>query len=110
VKAIRVYPRQSDDASGVAAINVFPNPFFGGAPDGRFVRFTRLPPRAVLRIYTLAGELVRAIEHEDDTPFEEWNLKNGAGDPVASGVYVVDLDCGELGRKMLKVSLVKAAD
>jgi hypothetical protein len=95
----------------IAKINVFPNPYFGyNAEETRvlqhFVRFTHLPPAAKLRIYTLAGELIRTLDHNDGTQFEQWNLENEFSVPVASGIYIVHADCGALGEKVLKAVLV----
>jgi hypothetical protein len=99
----------------VLKINVFPNPYFGANAEetrtlDHFVRFTHLPPRAILRIYTLSGELVRTLEHGNGTQFETWNLQNYADIPVASGMYVVHVDCGSLGQKVLKLALIMAEE
>lgn len=95
----------------VAKINVFPNPYFGNNVEEtraleHFVRFTHLPPKATLRIFNLAGELVCTIEHDNNTQFETWNLQNYASIPVASGMYIVHVDCGNLGQKVLKLALI----
>jgi len=95
----------------VKKINVYPNPYFGANVEERrtlqhFVRFTHLPPTATIRIYTLAGELVRTIEHINQTQYEEWNLLNDYDIPVASGMYIVHVDCGKLGEKILKLALI----
>jgi len=99
----------------VKRINVFPNPYFGANVEEvrtlqHFVRFTHLPPKAALRIYTLAGELVRTLQHDDGTQFEEWDLQNEFDIPVASGIYLVHIDCGVLGEKVLKVALIMAEE
>ncbi|MBN1781449.1 T9SS type A sorting domain-containing protein [bacterium] len=104
---------QKDD---VKKINVFPNPYFGAnveevEPLEHFVRFTHLPDEgATIRIYNLAGELVRTMEHDNGTQFEEWNLLNEYDIPVASGMYIVHVDCGDLGEKILKLALVMAEE
>lgn len=95
----------------IKKINVFPNPYFGANVEERrttehFVRFTHLPNKATIRIYTLAGELVRTIEHNNPTQYEEWNLLNDYDIPVASGMYIVHVDCGSLGEKILKLALI----
>jgi len=95
----------------VAKINVFPNPYFGANVEEtrtlqHFVRFTHLPPTATLRVYTLAGELIRTLNHTDGTQFQEWNLENNYQIPVASGMYIVHVDCGNLGEKVLKMAVL----
>jgi hypothetical protein len=32
----------------------------------------------------------------------EWDLRNNRGIPVASGVYLMNIDAGELGSKTIK--------
>lgn len=92
-------------------INVFPNPYLGFSKlesnrFQKFVTFTHLPPRATIRIFTLAGTMVRVIEHDSPTQFRQWDLTNQEGLPVASGVYIVHVDT-EHGEKVLKLALVQ---
>jgi hypothetical protein len=95
----------------VDRINVFPNPYFGANIEEttgleHFVRFTHLPDEATIRIFTLAGELIRTLEHDNGTQYEEWNLQNEASIPIASGMYIVHVDCGDLGEKILKMAVI----
>jgi hypothetical protein len=109
------YEPTSSDAlakEDIKKINVFPNPYFGTnveetQPLVHFVRFTHLPKTGVtLRIYNLAGDLVRTLEHDNNTQFEEWDLLNSFDIPVSSGMYIVHVDCGDLGEKILKLALI----
>lgn len=108
-----IAPKQNQDLSkaDIQKINVFPNPYLGGQVeerDGldRFVRFTNLPSQVVIRIFNLTGNLVRKIEHTDGSPYEEWDLRNESNIPVASGMYLVHVDCGDLGEKVLKLAVI----
>jgi hypothetical protein len=81
---------------------VFPNPWRphgpkagGGAgqtgteSDG--MMFTNLPSECTIKIYSLAGDLVRQIAHSDTGGLiaqEKWDGKTAHGDPAASGVYL----------------------
>lgn len=74
-------------------VGVVPNPFRAAeawdASGSNEIHFINLPSQARISIYTLAGDLVREIEHADTVrDFERWDLKNGAGTDVVSGVYV----------------------
>ncbi len=97
----------------VEKINVFPNPYYAAnslEPDrfSRFVTFNHLPQHAIIRIFTLGGIQVRKLEKNDDTQFYQWDLKNQAGLPVASGLYIVYVDMPELGKsKVLKLMVVQ---
>jgi hypothetical protein len=94
-------------------VNVFPNPYYGlnRAELGRFIRyvtFSHLPQKATIRIFTLAGVLVRTLMKDDDSQFIRWDLLNEEGLPAASGIYVVHVDMPELGKtKILKLAMVR---
>ncbi len=94
-------------------INVFPNPYFGFQPleqnrYQRFVTFNHLPQKATIRIFTLAGQLVRSYAKDDPSQFFAWDLKNSVGIPVASGVYVVHVDMPDIGTsRILKLSVIQ---
>jgi len=83
----------SGPTENLQTVTVVPNPFRGqeswDLPDGNEVQFKNLPPTARIRIYTVAGDLVRDLSHNDQVrDFERWDLKNGAGMDVASGIYM----------------------
>ncbi|MBI1806269.1 MAG: hypothetical protein HYR76_04360 [Ignavibacteria bacterium] len=104
----------------VARINVFPNPYYGvnRAELNRFrryVTFNHLPPYAKIRIFNLAGILVRTIVKQDNpsqrTQFATWDLNNENGLPIASGMYIAyvelrDANGVDLGTKTLKLMIV----
>jgi hypothetical protein len=101
----------------VTRINVFPNPYYGfnireTSKSTRFVTFNHMPAKAEVRIFNLAGALVRAIVKDDPTQFFTWDLNNTGGLPVASGVYIVYMtlkDAGgvDLGTKTLKLVVIQ---
>ena len=75
----------------VEKINVFPNPYYGSNPREvnkyqRFVTFSHLPQKATLRIFNLAGQLVRAFQKDSPSQFTTWDLVNDSSFPVASGI------------------------
>lgn len=74
-------------------IFVVPNPYRGSEvwdlPGQGEVHFINLPVQSKISIYTIAGDLVRELLHNDTIrDFERWDLRNGAGNPVASGIYM----------------------
>lgn len=97
----------------VSRINVFPNPYYGfnraeTSRQTRFVTFNHLPPSAEVRIFNLAGALVRAIEKNDNSQYMDWDLKNQNGLPVASGIYIVYVNMPAIGAtKTLKLIVVQ---
>jgi hypothetical protein len=92
-----------------------------GTPDffpqtDRRLEFINLPAECLIRIYTVAGDLVQILPHSNQTPFnsigdpnlgwvsdfsERWDLNSRNGQQVASGLYmfsVEDLTPGNKGK------------
>ena len=105
----------SDDLaiSQLDEINVFPNPYYGINSEEinkyqRFVTFNHLPEKAKVRIFNLAGVLVKTIDKDDVTQFLRWDLANQDGLPVASGLYIAYIELSDLGEtKILKLAIVQ---
>ena len=100
----------------IEKVGVFPNPYyaFNAAETNRFVRFVtfnNLPPKATIRIFNLAGQLVRRLDKDDPTQFFRWDLLNSANFPVASGMYIAHLDMtlsdGSTMTKVLKFAIIQ---
>ncbi len=106
--------QSTDQAKGdVKMINVFPNPYIGFNPQetnryARFVTFNHLPAKANIRVFNLAGILIRTIVKNDPkTQFAQWDLNNESGFPVSAGMYVVYIDMPDLGvTKTLKLGII----
>jgi hypothetical protein len=95
----------------VNRINVFPNPYYAvnsseRTRQARYVTFNHLPEKATIRIFNLAGTLVASLEKNSPQQFFEWDLTNHKGLPVASGIYLVHIDMGDLGVKILKSAII----
>lgn len=94
--------------SAIDLINIVPNPYYGASGYERNqldtkVKITNLPPTCTISIYTLNGVLVRRIRKDDPTTtYVDWDIQNSANVPIASGVYIVHIDAGALGEKVLK--------
>jgi hypothetical protein len=98
----------------VDRINVFPNPYYGFNTSeisrlNKYMTFNHLPATgATIRIFTLAGLLVRKIDHTNGTQFERWDLRNTNNLPVASGIYIAHIDMPDMGKtKILKIAIVQ---
>ncbi|MDP2038752.1 MAG: T9SS type A sorting domain-containing protein, partial [Ignavibacteria bacterium] len=97
----------------VEKVNVFPNPYYGVNSQEinkyqRFVTFNHLPKLATIRIFNLAGQLVRTIDKNADSQYQRWDLKNFDNLPVASGMYVVQVDMPAEGvKKTLKLIVIQ---
>ncbi len=73
-----------------------PNIRFGRGP--REIHFINLPPEAIIRIYTINGELVRTLKHFPgefgyiDESTQAWNLLNDDEQEVAYGLYLYHVE------------------
>lgn len=97
----------------VDLINIVPNPYYAYSAyennqvDTR-VKITNLPDKATIKIYTLNGTLIRKLTKDDGTITSiDWDLKNTAGIPVASGLYIIHVEAMDnsgavIGEKILK--------
>ena len=80
-------------------VHVVPNPYrgreaweAGGVPE---VHFLNLPSHARISIYTVAGDLVRQLDHDDAVrDFTRWDLTNAQGRDVGSGIYMYRVEAG----------------
>jgi len=88
-----------------------PNPPYAGY-HGRYERkidFIQLPQKAVIRIYTTRGNLVKTIKH--DSPMvdgsESWNLVSKDGMDVAYGIYIYHVEAPGIGEKIGKFAIIK---
>ncbi|HPI72766.1 MAG TPA: T9SS type A sorting domain-containing protein [bacterium] len=92
-------------------INVFPNPYLGTNEwetdfFAQFVTFNNLPEKCTIRIFSLSGQMIRTIIHDDGTPFQRWNLQNTQNLPVASGMYICMIEVPDIGTKVLKLAVI----
>ncbi len=96
----------------VGEVSVVPNPYRGDIaynsynppwerPKGsrtwleqdRRIQFINLPVRSQIKIYTLAGDFVFAIDHDDPNKgYEDWNLTSNVGQAVSSGIYLFSVE------------------
>jgi hypothetical protein len=97
-------------AEDLKRINVVPNPYYGyhsgemNAFD-RWMQFTLLPEKCTIRVFDLAGNLVRKMAKDARTPFLRWDMKNEYGLPVASGIYVYHVEAPGIGDKIGKLAV-----
>ena len=115
-------------------VRAVPNPYYGsgtvtayGTVLNKKVQFTGLPKQARIRIFTLAGDLVRTLRHDEGsnnesvvsnpndstevaedayTSMEVWDLRNRKGHYVASGLYVAHIDAPGIGSTILKIAII----
>ncbi len=93
-------------------VKVVPNPYlvrneWERHPDFRKLKFINLPDHCTIRIYNLAGDLIRTLEHDETSPDigglpnqyggdEDWDLLNESQQKPAPGIFIfhVESDVG----------------
>ena len=98
--------------SGLGNIRVVPNPYIVNAKweqaeNSRRLRFMFLPPVCTIGIYTVRGELVKRIEHINNTGDEDWNLTNESSVEVAYGLYVYVVKTPNGEKSVGKFAIIK---
>jgi hypothetical protein len=89
--------------SNLNNVKVVPNPYivhskYNETLYKKQVRFTRLPEKCTITIFTITGEKVQKLNHYDPYDGNEWwDLKNQQGEFIAPGlyIYVVETPGGE---------------
>lgn len=106
-------PTGESQAQALERIQVVPNPYMGTSAYetgnlSRVVRFTNLPPQATtIRIYTVAGTLVRTLRKEGASRSMDWNLETENNLPVASGMYLIHFDVEGVGEQIRKFGVIQ---
>jgi hypothetical protein len=102
----------NDDLSQVHTV---PDPYyvtsgFEVSTSDKIIRFVNLPTRALIRIYSSSGVLVRVLEHNSNqrgSSYEDvsvlggeetWDVRNRNNQVVASGVYFYHIESGDARR------------
>ncbi|MCC6726634.1 MAG: T9SS type A sorting domain-containing protein, partial [Saprospiraceae bacterium] len=126
VEGLNAVPHETPELkSALSQINVVPNPFYfphgytGEAGTG-VVKFTNLPARCTVTVYTLSGNVVRiferneqpgqpngsAIEETQIAPDLEWNVTSSNGKQLATGIYLIHIKAPGIGERTLKLVVV----
>ncbi len=106
----------------LSKISVVPNPYIATAtwesrslyPTGRGDRkidFTNLPAKCTIRIYTIAGALVKTL-YKDNSNLNNggaisWNLVSDDGMDIAYGIYLFHVDAPGIGEYIGKFAVIK---
>ncbi len=96
----------------LAKIRAVPNPYLNQSSYelnqfDRILRFINLPnTTCTVRIFDLAGELVRTLRKDDmNESILRWDLDNRAGIPVASGIYIYHVEADGIGTTTGKLAV-----
>ncbi|MFQ5866358.1 MAG: T9SS type A sorting domain-containing protein, partial [bacterium] len=71
----------------LAHVFAYPNPFRGNSGH-EYVTIAGLTREATVKILDVSGRLLRTLQETDGNGGVQWNLKDEAGNLVASGIYI----------------------
>jgi hypothetical protein len=87
-------------SSDLGGVIVYPNPFETDKARDGMLKFVMLPRQVTIKIYTLAGELVRTLDKNDNFNRLEWDGKNERREKVASGLYFYVISSPQAANKI----------
>jgi hypothetical protein len=107
-------------SNALSQITVVPNPYIATAVweprtlyttgrGERRIEFKKLPAQCTLRIYNIAGALVKTL-HKDSSPTDGslyWDLISEDGMEIAYGLYIFHVDAPDVGEYIGKFAVVK---
>jgi hypothetical protein len=99
------------EKSALDRIRVVPNPYYMRSAYelnqfSRIVRFVNLPENATVRIFNLAGHLVRTLRKTDvTTSILQWDLQTERQLPVGSGIYIYHVDVPGVGSTVGRIAV-----
>ena len=104
----------------LSEISVVPNPYIAAAAwekrnlnqtgrGERKIDFINLPAQCTVRIYTIAGQLVKTLQ-KDSMPTDgaiSWNLVSDDGMDIAYGLYIYHVDAPGIGTHIGRFAIIK---
>ncbi len=99
-------------ADAMDLIGIVPNPYKGSSAyevdlTSDKARFTNMPEVATIRVFSLAGTLIRTMEKNGPSAILEWDLETQEGLPLASGMYLIHVEVPGVGEKVIKFGFIK---
>ena len=99
-------------ANDLSRVHTVPDPYYvrsayEASTEQKVLKFVGLPQKAIIRIYSVSGVLVRMLEHDGSRYSStsrsqgsefDWDLRNRNNQVVASGVYFYHVEAGDARR------------
>jgi hypothetical protein len=90
------------EAPLLGRVHVIPNPYDPSDEFGRQqfgaeerIQFVNLPSPGRIKIFSIAGDLIRELLNDDADGALDWDLKNADGEDVVPGVYMYVAETGD---------------
>jgi len=111
----------TDIAKGsIDNIRVVPNPYIvtnSWEPANQYIvgsrervlHFTHLPSKCTIKIFNVRGQLVNTLYHDNpmNDGTEVWNMLSKDNLEIAYGIYIYNVDAGNIGQKIGKFAVIK---
>jgi hypothetical protein len=83
----------SDEEIDLSMIRVVPDPYivsniWESSQFGKRLQFNHLPSECTIKIFTVAGDHIRTIHHNDNKGYEFWDMRTYNDQYIAYGLYV----------------------
>lgn len=92
----------------VASASFEPERFAVSGRGERRLEFRALPPGAVIRIYTVRGDLVQTLRHDGSTTgYVAWNLRTKDNLDLAPGLYIFHVEASGVEEFVGKFAVIK---
>ena len=94
-------------------IKVVPNPYivrsrFNETSISRKLRFTNLPQECRISIFTVTGELVKVLDHNNQFDGNEWwDLRSANNQEIAPGLYIYHVESNNGEEKIGKFAVIR---
>jgi len=89
----------------LSSIRVVPNPYMVGSlyeeefgelrkEPIRKLKFINLPGQCTIKIFSIAGDLLKTLYHNELHGTETWNMRSEGGREIAAGIYIFVVEAG----------------
>ena len=109
---VKVIPGYVPEAN-LNEVRVVPNPYivnseYNETEYKKKIRFTRLPNKCTISIYTVSGEKVRVLEHDSMVDGNAWwDLRSYNNQVIAPGLYIYVVETPSGDKKVDKFAVVR---
>jgi len=110
-----VHPFMSGQpVSDLDNIKVVPNPYndksvkYNWPGEENKLLFINIPLKCTIKIFTVTGDLVKTIHHDDNTTEQSWNQVTDNNQLIFSGVYLFHIK-SDMGNKVGKFVVVRSS-
>ena len=99
--------QSNTSTGGTTLTNAHPYPSFANLSQGGTINFAGITPSADIKIFTLAGNLIKTLKADANGVVPTWDGSIDGGGKASSGTYMVRASDSSGNKKTFKILLVK---